>query len=100
MRKFLVNILLFKKYNKIKTTYINGLFKDNAKYVIDTPQLMPVREAREDEPNARLKLFPRFEIMKKETKRWSSGFHTIPSHMDLKESVTTPPGYLMSYFDI
>lgn len=100
MRKLLINVLLFKKYNKIKSTYINGLFKDNAKYVIDTPQLMPLREADPDEPGARLKLFPKFEIMKKETKRWSSGFHTIPSHMDLKESVTTPPGYMMSYFDI
>jgi hypothetical protein len=100
MRKFLINVLLFKKYNKIKSTYINGLFKDNAKYVIDTPQLMPLRDAEPGEPGARLKLFPKFEIMKKETKRWSSGFHTIPSHMDLKESVTTPPGFMMSYFDI
>ena len=101
MRKFLVNILLFKKYNKIKTTYINGLFKNNAKYVIDTPNLMPLRDAvSPDEPGAVLKLFPKFEIMKKETKRWSSGFHTIPSHMDLKEAVTTPKGFMMSYFDI
>lgn len=100
MRKFLINILLFKKYNKIKTTYINGLFKDNAKYVIDTPNLMPLRDASPDEPGAVLKLFPKFEVMKKETKRWSSGFHTIPSHMDLKEAVTTPPGFMMSYFDI
>ena len=100
MRKFLINILLFKKYNKIKTTYINGLFKNNAKYVIDTPNLMPLRDADPNEPGAVLKLFPKFEIMKKETKRWSSGFHTIPSHMDLKEAVTTPPGFMMSYFDI
>lgn len=100
MRKFLINILLYKKYNKIKSTYINGLFKDNAKYVIDTPGLMPLRDAYPDEPGAKLKLFPKFEIMKKETKRWSSGFHTIPSHMDLKEAVCTPPGYMMSYFDI
>lgn len=100
MRKFLVNVLLFKKYNKIKTTYLNGLFKNNAKYVIETPQLIPIRDADPEEPGAKLKIFPRFEIMKKETKRWSSGFHTIPSHMDVKESVTTPPGFMMSYFDI
>lgn len=113
MRKLLIAILLFKKYNKLRSTYIcdTGLFNSGSKYVIDTPQLMPVRDAKPDEPGAVKKTFLNYRVMNLETKRSSSGFHTIPSHMDAKSCITCPvidtPGTrtgktatLLSYFDI
>jgi hypothetical protein len=111
IRKLLINILLFKKYNKLLTTYLGGLFVNGSRYVIETPQLIPVRNADPDEPGAVKKLFTKYDVMHKETKRSSSGFHTIPSHMDAKKSITCPvintPGSktgrtatLLSYFDI
>ena len=30
----------------------------------------------------------------------SSGFHTIISHSDIKKTISTPKGYMLSYFDI
>ena len=111
IRKLLLNILLFKKYNKLYTTYLNGLFRTGSRYVIETPQLIPVRNADPDELGAVKKLFTKYDVMHKETKRSSSGFHTIPSHMDAKKAITCPvlntPGSktgrtatLLSYFDI
>ena len=111
MRKLLINILLFKKYNKILSTYLQGLFVNGSKYVIETPQLIPIRDADPNEPGAVKKLFTKYDVMHKETKRSSSGYHTIPSHMDAKKSITCPvlstPGTrtgrtatLLSYFDI
>lgn len=111
MRKILFNILLYKKYNKILSTYLGGLFVNGSRYVIETPQLIPIRNADPDEPGAVKKLFTKYDVMHKETKRSSSGYHTIPSHMDAKKSITCPvlstPGSrtgktatLLSYFDI
>ena len=111
MRKILFNILLYKKYNKILSTYLRGLFVNGSRYVIETPQLIPIRNADPDEPGAVKKLFTKYDVMHKETKRSSSGYHTIPSHMDAKKSITCPvlstPGSrtgktatLLSYFDI
>ena len=108
IRKILINILLFKKYNKIYTTYLNGLFSAGSKYVIETPELIPIRDADPEEPGAVKKLFTKYDVMHKVSKRSSSGFHTIPSHIDVKKAVTcpvmnTPTGRtatLLSYFDI
>ena len=111
IRKILFNILLYKKYNKILSTYLGGLFVNGSRYVIETPQLIPIRNADPDEPGAVKKVFTKYDVMHKETKRSSSGFHTIPSHMDAKKSITCPvlstPGSktgktatLLSYFDI
>ena len=111
MRKILFNILLFKKYNKILTTYLRGLFVNGSRYVIETPELIPLRNADPGEPGAVKKVFTKYDVMHKETKRSSSGYHTIPSHQDSKKSVTCPvlntPGSrtgktatLLSYFDI
>ena len=111
MRKILLNILLFKKYKKILSTYLNGLFVNGSRYVIETPQLIPIRDADPNEPGAVKKVFTKYDVMHKTTKRSSSGYHTIPSHMDAKKSITCPvlntPGSktgktatLLSYFDI
>lgn len=110
MRIILIRSLLFKKYNKIKTTYVGGLFCANSKYVIDTPALMPLRDADPNEPGAVKKSFVKAEVLLKETKRWSSPFHVIPSHQDSKACITTPTlvdpqtgkktATFLSYFDI
>ena len=111
MRKLLINVLLYKKYNKILSTYLSGLFVNGSRYVIETPQLIPTRNAEPDEPGAVKKLFTKYDVMHKETKRSSSGYHTIPSHMDAKKSITCPvlntpdsrtgrTATLLSYFDI
>ena len=57
MRKLLINVLLYKKYNKILSTYLSGLFVNGSRYVIETPQLIPTRNAEPDEPGAVKKLF-------------------------------------------
>lgn len=113
MRKLLINILLLKKYEKLRGTYLcdTGLFNAGSKYVIDTPSLIPVRDADEFEPGAVKKTFLKYKVMQLETKRSSSGYHTIPSHMDAKACVTCPvlntPGTrtgktatILTYFDI
>ena len=76
MRKLLVAILLYKKYNKILGTYIcdTGIFSRNNKYVIEKG-LMPIRDAEKEEPGAVKKSFVRYEVLHKTTKRSSGPFH-------------------------
>ena len=102
IRKLVVNIMFYKKYRKMRTAYTDesAMFKATDKHVIVDPvTLMPIRCANPDEPGAD-KMFPHYEICKKETKRWSSGYHTIISHSDVKDVIAAPPGYLLTYFDI
>ena len=113
MRKLVINYLLFKKYSKVLSTYIDGMFKANNKWVIESADHIPLREADPNEPGAVEKCFVHYEVNTKSSKRWSSGFHTIISHADLKDCITTPPAwdnqgniiyggsnYVMTYFDI
>ena len=114
IRKFVINYLLYKKYSKVLSTYIDGMFKANNRYVIEGPDRIPLRYAiSPDEPGAVEKCFVHYEINTKSSKRWSSGFHTIISHGDIKHCIVTPPSYdengniiyggadyLLSYFDI
>lgn len=99
LRKFCIMQCLFKKYVKVDSTYINGLFKGFDRVVHDTPKLVP--DVRDETRNDNVvKMFPRYLVCEKDTKRWSSGYHTIISHSDIKRIVTAPPGYLLTYFDI
>jgi hypothetical protein len=92
---------LYKKYIKVKSTYVGGLFKDNDRLVKDTELLIPLRKAIDkNEENAFVKMFPHFSVCEKSTKRWSSPYHTIIAHSDIKRIVSTPKGFLLSYFDI
>lgn len=100
MRKMILMLMMYKKYAKVKSTYINGLFLDNDKTVIDTPIFYPLRKAKPGEPGAVTKMFPRFQINEKNTKRWSSPYHTIISHSDIKSIIVPPKGHLEAYFDI
>ena len=112
MRKILINYMLFKKYAKVLSTYVDGMF-NNKKLVIEGPGNIPIREALPGEPGAVEKCFVKYEVNTKSSKRWSSGFHTIPSHSDLKDIICCPPSWdssgniiyggapmLLTYFDI
>lgn len=77
MRKFTINYLLYKKYAKVLSTYIDGMFKANNKWVIEGRDHIPLREADPNEPGAIEKCFVNYEINTKSSKRWSSGFHTM-----------------------
>lgn len=113
MRKLVINYLLYKKYAKVLSTYIDGMFKANNRWVIEGPDRIPIRYAQPNEPGAVEKCFVHYEINTKSSKRWSSGFHTIISHSDLKDCIAVPPAYdnqgniiyggadyIMTYFDI
>ena len=57
MRKFTINYLLYKKYSKVLSTYINGMFKENNRFVIEGEDHIPIRYAEPDEPGAVEKCF-------------------------------------------
>lgn len=100
MRKMVLHIMMAKKYMKVKSTYMNGLFLNNDHLEIDTPNFIPISHVSPGTPGSVVKMHPRYQVLEKETKRWSSPYHTIISHSDIKSVINTPPGYLLSYFDI
>ena len=89
MRKLCLNYLVYKKYAKLCSTYVgsDGMFKKNNKYVIEDQHHIPIREAEPNEPGAMEKCFVHFEVLQKSSKRWSSAFHTIISHSDIKDTL-------------
>lgn len=89
----------FKKYNKVLTAYVRG--EDFLTHNIDvqyfdengiTPNYYEEKGIH--------KCYIPFYANQKKSKRWASGYHTIPPKSEMKRMVITPPGYLMSYFDI
>lgn len=100
-RKMTLAWCRYKKYEKIRSTYLCGLFLDTDKWVLEDPKShVVIRECDENEPGAIKKMFARFQCMEKSSKRWSSGYHTIISHSDIKSTICSYPGHLLSYFDI
>lgn len=110
MRKLVINYLLFKKYSKVLSTYIDGMLKEG-KWVIEDEKHIPIREADPDEPGAIHKCFSHYEVNTKSSKRWSSAFHVIVSHADFKDCIRTPyhidkdgnivdEDFIETYFDI
>lgn len=77
MRKLVINYLLYKKYSKVLSTYIDGMFKANNMWVIEGEDHIPLREADPGEPGAVEKCFVHYEVNTKSSKRWSSGFHKL-----------------------
>lgn len=75
MRKFTINYLFYKKYSKVLSTYIDGMFHATGKWIIEGEDHIPLREAQEGEPGAVFKIFTKYEVNTKSSKRWSSGFH-------------------------
>lgn len=87
-----------KKYYKLMTTYLKGIFTDYS-VKSDFPNKDGISTRRYGN-NGVVKMYPSFQALSKKSKRWSSGMHTISSVSETKRVVSTPPGYLLSYFDI
>lgn len=101
MRKLVLSYLMYKKYAKILSTYICGMFTQTDMWVIEDPEShVMIREADPGEPGAVVRMRPKFQCMEKSSKRWSSGYHTIISHSDIKSVIRSYPGHLLTYFDI
>lgn len=70
LRKFTLNYLLYKKYSKLLSTYIEGMFLQSDKCVIENPDNhVVIREADPDEPGATIRMLPKFQCMEKSSKR-------------------------------
>ena len=110
MRKLVLNYLLYKKNAKVLSTYIEGMMNTGL-WVVEDKNHFPIREADPNEPGAVRKIFTRYEINTKSSKRWSSPMHTIISHADFKDILGTPyhiddqgnivyEDFIETYFDI
>lgn len=70
LRKFTLNYLLYKKYSKLLSTYIEGMFLQTDKCVIENPDNhVIIREADPSEPGATIRMSPKFQCMEKSSKR-------------------------------
>jgi hypothetical protein len=96
--KYQFGYMVARKYSKITSTYVSGMLIDTARYCKDYDSNAVSTGRWNSGPI--FKAFPRYDVMQKKSKRWSSNFHTIPSGSECKRCVTTPKGYLLSYFDI
>lgn len=92
MRKLVISYLLNKKYAKVLSTYVEGMM-GSGKWIIEDEYHFPIREADPSEPGAIKKCFSSYEVNLKSSKRWSGPFHTLPSHLNVKNCVTTPYHY-------
>jgi hypothetical protein len=66
----------------------------------DTKDHVMLRDADPDEPGAINKMTSYFQCMQKSSKRFSSPYHVIIAHSDIKSVIRSYPGCLLSYFDI
>ena len=93
MRKLNVNYLRYKKYSKVLSTYIDGMFKEQVIWVLEDQYHIPIRYADPNEPGAVAKCMFHYNVNMLKTKRWSCNIHTVISHADFKDLITTPPKY-------
>lgn len=68
IRKLVLNYLLYKKNSKVLSTYIDGMMNEG-KWVIEDKNHIPIREADPDEPGAIRKVFTKYEVNTKSSKR-------------------------------
>lgn len=97
---------LYRKYDKLGQ-YLNGQLVDNDYELLgeDEDGVPRLANLTKDERHAgvkgnKVKMFPRYEIMQKATKRNSSGIHTVPGSSEVKGIVTAPEDSLLVYTDI
>jgi hypothetical protein len=97
MRKLNINYLRYKKYSKVLSTYIDGMFKEQVVWMIEDKYHIPIRYADPREKGAVAKCMFHYNVNMLKTKRWSCNIHTVISHADFKDLITTPPNY---YIDL
>lgn len=101
----MIMIRLFAKYFKIKS-YVHGTpwYDRNINYHRLDDYWMHDFDDYSNEPYDEYHnviAMPIFEANKQFSGRWSSGFHTIPSHGgDIKKCTTSPEDSVFTYFDI
>jgi len=97
---------LFRKTDKINTYPDGQLIDSDLHYLgedIDgVPQLAGLTK---DQRNSNavgdsVKMFPRYSIMQKLSKRSSTGIHTVPSRSEVKGIITAPKDKFLVYTDI
>ena len=100
--KFKVYRDMFKKYGKILSTYLNSIMSIYNR--VDNKPDDNLHSVRwfggESTEGTVIRSYPKFLNNSVLTKRWSSGFHTLPADSAVKRIVDTPKGYLASYFDV
>jgi hypothetical protein len=97
---------LYRKYDKLGQ-YLNGQLVDSDCRLISededgVPLIGPLtsEEKHTGFYGDNVKMFPRYEIMQKITKRNSSGIHTVPSSSEVKGVIVAPDDKLLVYTDI
>lgn len=97
---------LYRKYDKLGQ-YLNGQLVDNDHQLLSedsdgVPNLngMTSKEKHSAIHGDKVKMFPRYEIMQKSTKRNSSGIHTVPSSSEVKGVICPTEDSFLVYTDI
>lgn len=84
-----------KRFTKMISNYFNGVYKGGEKFQSNADEnLFSFTEG-----NTR-RVYPKYLVNKKTTKRWSSGIHVIFGKSTSKRVFIAPQNYLVSYFDI
>lgn len=97
---------LYKKTAKVNTYADGQLVDSDEEYLGEGADGVPLLSGltKEQKHNNyagdNVKMFPRYEIMQKISKRSSSGIHTLPSRNECKQVVDSPPDKFLIYTDI
>lgn len=96
-------IRVFKRYHKLYSSYLTGMLVNTDAAVNNFDEnwvsIHANNPPRKDETKA-VRMYPKFGVCEKTSKRWGAGIHTIYSYADVKRVIGSPSDCLLSYFDI
>jgi hypothetical protein len=98
-----MGFIMARKWSKTTGTYLEGtLLSTNRKCNKPDGNLVSTRwhNNREVVEDSVTRNFFSYNVCQVASKRWSSPWHTIPARSQVKRIIDSPPGYLVSYFDI
>jgi hypothetical protein len=101
-----MRLCIYKSYfhaaQKVTSTYIKALFANASQNYEIGPEKFQSNhvDGYTDPSNKTDILFWDWQTNQKSTKRWSSGFHTMKPHSDVMKCITSPDGWINTYFDI
>lgn len=97
---------MYRKYDKLGQ-YLTGQLVDSDHRLVGegedgVPKLsyLTPEDRHNNVAGDSVKMYPRYEIMQKFTKRNSSGIHTVPSRSEVKGVIIAPEDKLLVYTDI
>lgn len=97
---------LYRKTDKINSYPDGQLVASDLHYLGEDEDGVPMlagltKEARENNAvGNNVKMFPKYEIMQKLSKRTSTGIHTVPSRSEIKGIISAPEDSFLVYTDI